>query len=103
MFEEFYFKKFNLNKVICLHIVYIKHFYLTYEYQVLPLRVRVDLEAMAVKGLSTFLKALAFLETHHQIIYSYIQDTRYVCLTHQWRRSRCILQPQLTGLFKKDF
>ena len=36
-------------------------------YQVLPLRVRVDLEAMAMKGKSAFPKAPALLEPHHQI------------------------------------
>ena len=37
-------------------------------YQVLPLRARVDLGAMAMKGYSTFPKALALLEPHHQIV-----------------------------------
>ena len=34
-------------------------------YQVLPLRVRVDLGAMAMKGYSAFPKAPALLEPHH--------------------------------------
>ena len=34
-------------------------------YQVLPLRARVDLGAMAMKGYSVFPKALALLEPHH--------------------------------------
>ena len=33
----------------------------------LTLRVRVDLEAMAMKGYSAFPKAPALLELHHQI------------------------------------
>ena len=36
-------------------------------YQVLQLRVRVDLRAMAMKGYSALPKALALLESHHQI------------------------------------
>ena len=36
--------------------------------QVLPLRARVDLGAMAMKGFSTFRKAPAIVERHHQII-----------------------------------
>ena len=37
-------------------------------YQVLPLRARVDLGAMAMKGYSAFPKAPALLESHHQIV-----------------------------------
>ena len=37
-------------------------------YQVLPLRDRVDLGAIAMKGYSAFPKAPAFLEPHHQIV-----------------------------------
>ena len=37
-------------------------------YQVLPLRARVDLEAMAMKGYSVFPKVPALLEPHHQIV-----------------------------------
>ena len=43
----------------------------------LPLRGRVDLEAMAMKGYSTFLKAPALLESHHPIVQCHIQDTRW--------------------------
>ena len=43
----------------------------------LPLRARVDLEAMAIKGYSTFSKAPASLETHHQIVHCHIQGTRW--------------------------
>ena len=37
-------------------------------YQVLPLRARMDLGAMAMKGYSAFPKAPALLETLHQIV-----------------------------------
>ena len=37
-------------------------------YQVLPLRARVDLGAMAMKGCSAFPKAPALLEPLHQIV-----------------------------------
>ena len=43
----------------------------------LPLWATVDLGAMAIKGYSTFPKAPALLEPHHQIIYCHIQDTRW--------------------------
>ena len=43
----------------------------------LPLRARVDLGAMAMKGYSAFPKAPALLEPHHQIVYCHIQDTRW--------------------------
>ena len=43
----------------------------------LPLRARVDLGAMAIKGYSAFPKAQALLEPHHQIVYCQIQDIRY--------------------------
>ena len=36
--------------------------------QVLPLRARVDLAAMAIKGYSTFPKAPTLLEPYHQIV-----------------------------------
>ena len=37
-------------------------------YQVLPLRARVDLGTMAMKGYSAFSKVPALLEAHHQIV-----------------------------------
>ena len=37
-------------------------------YQVRPLRARVDLGAMAMKGYFALLKAPALLEPHHQIV-----------------------------------
>ena len=37
-------------------------------YQVLPLRARTDLEAMAMKGYFAFPKAPASLKPHHQIV-----------------------------------
>ena len=64
----------------------------------LPLRARVDLRAMAMKGYPAFPKAPALLESHHQIVLRYIQDIR--CgggLTLLQRCSWCILQPQLTA------
>ena len=39
-----------------------------FDSQVLPLQARVDLGATAMKGYSTFLKALALLEPHHQSV-----------------------------------
>ena len=42
--------------------------------EVLPLPVRVDLKAIAMKGFSIFPKAPALLELHHQIVYCHIQD-----------------------------
>ena len=41
----------------------------------LPLRARVDLGAMAMKGYSTFPKAPALPELHHQTVYCHFQDT----------------------------
>ena len=41
----------------------------------LPLRDRVDLGAIAMKGWSAFPKAPALLELHHQIVYCHILDT----------------------------
>ena len=43
-------------------------------YQVLPLRGKVDLGVMAMKGYSAFPKAPVFVEPHHQIILCCIQD-----------------------------
>ena len=43
----------------------------------LPYRARVDLGAMAIKGYSAFPKAPASLDRHHEIVYCYIQDTRW--------------------------
>ena len=64
----------------------------------LPFRVRVDLGVMAMNGFSAFPKAL--LEPYNQIVKCHIQDTRWEGLTPLQRSSRCILQPQLTGLDK---
>ena len=44
----------------------------------LPLRARVDLGTMAMKGYSAFPKAPALLEPHHQIVECHIQDTAEV-------------------------
>ena len=60
----------------------------------LPLRARVDLGAMAIKGYSAFPKAPVLLEPHHQIVYCHIYDNRWGGgLTPLQRSSRCILQP----------
>ena len=48
---------------------------LFYPYQLLPLRARVDKGAMAMKGFFAILKALASLETHHQIVLCHILDS----------------------------
>ena len=68
----------------------------------LPLRSRVDLGAMAMKACSTFPKAPASLEPHHQI-FSVIYRTLVGGggLTPRQRCSWCILQPQLTEKFTK--
>ena len=54
---------------------------------------------MVMKGYSTFRKAPALLEPHHQIVYCHIQDTH--CggggSYPLQRSSRCFLQPQPTG------
>ena len=47
-------------------------------YQVLSLRVRVDLEAMVMKRYSTFTKAPSLPEPHHQIVQSFILDIHWV-------------------------
>ena len=41
----------------------------------LPLRARVDLGAMAMKGYFAFPKASPLLEPHQQIVKCYIRDT----------------------------
>ena len=48
-----------------------------------PLRVRVDLEAKAMKSYSAFPEVLALLEHHYVIVYCHMQDTRCEgeCLT----------------------
>ena len=45
-------------------------------HQVVPLRDRVELGAMAKNSYSTFSIALALLEPYHQMLSSHIQDTR---------------------------
>ena len=69
-------------------------------YQVLPLRAREELGAMAMKGFSEFLKAPALLESHHQIVSWYIRDTRFGSLTPRQRCSQYILQPQSSVPFR---
>ena len=41
-------------------------------FQALPPRADMDQRAMAIKGYSAFLKALAFLEPHYQIVLCHI-------------------------------
>ena len=65
----------------------------------LPLRTRVDLEAMAIKNYFAFPNTPALLEPYHLIVLCHIQDTLWRSLTLLQRRSRCNLQPQPTGLF----
>ena len=55
MLKQFYFKQFSLASVHSLVLFG----------QVLPLQTTEDLEAMAMKGYSAFLKAPALLEPHH--------------------------------------
>ena len=67
----------------------------------LPLRARVDLEVMVMKGYSAFHNAPLLLEPHHKIVT--IQDARWEeGLTSRQRGCQCILQPQLTGKKEKD-
>ena len=54
---------------------------------------------MAIKGYSAFPKVSALLEPHYKIVYRHIQDTSRESSTPLQRRSRCILQPQLTWPF----
>ena len=42
-------------------------------YQVLPLRARVDLGVMAMKGYPAFFKAPALLKPHHQTVWCHIR------------------------------
>ena len=46
-------------------------------YQVLPLRARVDLGPMAMKGYSAFPKTPVLLGPHDQIVKYHYQDTRW--------------------------
>ena len=64
MSKQFYFKQLSLAKVDCLLLLYPE----IGPSQVLPLRDKVDLVVMAVKGHSAFPKALNLLELHHQIV-----------------------------------
>ena len=46
-------------------------------FQVLPLRARVDLGAMAMKGYTAFPKAPALLKPHHQFVSYQVMHTRW--------------------------
>ena len=61
----------------------------------LPLQVRVDMEAMAIKKYSAFPKSAALLEPHVQIVLCHIVWGGG--LTPTQRSNRCILQFQPTG------
>ena len=64
-------------------------------YQVLLFQARVGLGVITMKRYSTFPKAPALLEPHHQIVSCHIQNTCWWSLIPLQRCSRCILQPQL--------
>ena len=66
-------------------------------YQVLPLRSRVDLGAMAMKGYSAFPKSPSLLEPLHQIVLCHILDTLWKNLSPMQRSSQCILLLQPSG------
>ena len=80
MIKQFYFNQFILAWDICLHSVLFDLLHsvlfdlLMGPYQVLPLRARVDLVAMAMKEYSAFIKASALLEPQHHCLMPY-QDT----------------------------
>ena len=63
----------------------------------LPIRVKLDLDAMAIKEYFTFPKPLALLEHRHQIVYCSIQNTGWGSLTPLQRCSRFILLLQPIG------
>ena len=63
------FQTFQFSKWFVCTQLNVKHFYLTYSTnRVLPLLIRVELGAMAVKACSTFPKAPVLLEPHHLIV-----------------------------------
>ena len=64
MSRRFYFIQFSLAQVHSLIVFDPK----IGPYQVQPLRDKVDLGAMAMKGYFAFLKAPALLEPHYQIV-----------------------------------
>ena len=65
----------------------------------LPLRIRVNPGAMAMKGYFAFPDPKALLKTRNQIVLCYIQDTRWESLNPLLRCNRRILQPQPTTQF----
>ena len=64
------FLTFRLKSFACIHFKYQTVLFdpKIGSYQVLPLRARVDLEAIAMKGYSAFSKAHALQEPHHRIV-----------------------------------
>ena len=63
----------------------------------LPRQARVDLGAMVIKGYSTFSKLQHYWNLTIRL-FCYNQDTRWGRLTSLQGCSRCILQPEPTGL-----
>ena len=57
----------------------------------LPVRDRVDLGVMVMKGYSAFPQAPALLEPHHQIVYRNILDTRWWAVLPLWREAVGVL------------
>ena len=90
-----------LSKTFLLHVIHSSQTVLFDSqigpYQMLPLRAKVDLWAMTMKGYSAFPKAPALLEHHHQILLVSYLGHSLVGLTPLQRSSRCILQPKPTG------
>ena len=78
-FQVFLYNSYNLSSIICLHTV-CSIWTIDRIYQVLPLRVRVDLGVMLMKRYFIFLKAPG-LEPHHQFDVI-ISRTRAVGVTH---------------------
>ena len=71
MTKQFYFKQFKFVYVICFsgfRCQTVLFNPLIGRCQVLPLRARVDMGAMAMKEYSAFSKALVLLEPHYQIV-----------------------------------
>ena len=53
----------------------------------LPLRARVDMGAMAMKGYSAYSKSLSLPLLHHHIIDSHMQDIRWWGVLPLWREA----------------
>ena len=66
-------------------------------YQMLPLRHRLNLGAIAIKRYFSFLKEPALQEPHHQIVLSHNRTLGWRSLAQLQRCSRCIPQHQPSG------